>query len=373
MANSTDVVQRLLVESDCATLPIISKALNQDINESINVVSEFAANKDDVAIVYSVSYKDDQNNLVLSHKTNTELTGLKKSGNDLSTTIFALRRMTVKSACEVDRFCWLHEIDVIKNELKNAAMSEMLYIPKHAQWVNGVVKPRKYEVIKQGDSALCAPSSIRKPSIVQTFQQIKKEPKKQLNNLETIKTERENKRPKVSSTKANENHVKDNITAETSPQNKASTPPDVVQKKGHKESVITVDVPPIKTEGSVSKRVNEKTKLNAKRHDVTSENDKEEDVTLFGCEENVEEENPQPQKSVPSTHTYIEKVTKERTYVDSGYFVVEENDEYVQVSAPTKNDSVSSSKKENIGQQKPDIKKPVQQSTRKNLNQSTLM
>lgn len=84
--------------------------------------------------------------------------------------------------------------------------------------------------------------------------------------------------------------------------------------------------------------------------------------------------------------TYVEKVsqsvcawderlqvTKENTYVDSGYFVVEETNEYVQVTASTKAGAHMPSKCNVRTVESANNRKVLLKKHKSNLNQSTLM
>ncbi|CDR97519.1 hypothetical protein, conserved [Babesia bigemina] len=58
--------------------------------------------------------------------------------------------------------------------------------------------------------------------------------------------------------------------------------------------------------------------------------------SLFECDDPCEAMELDDASCNDRPVSYVEKVTRDNTYVDSGYFVVEESDEYVQVNSPAR-------------------------------------
>lgn len=78
MASGEAVLERMLRDCECVTVAILTQELRFVGLNSIQLVLDYARDKDNLQLIYSVSYTDEGGNLVLSHKTGQELEELRK-------------------------------------------------------------------------------------------------------------------------------------------------------------------------------------------------------------------------------------------------------------------------------------------------------
>ncbi|ORM42299.1 GTPase Der [Babesia sp. Xinjiang] len=82
----------------------------------IRAALEFAGGKDNIAVVYSVCYADDSKNIVLSHKTDSEIERLRSTYGDIQTTLLGLHKGPATTGFEVTQMSWKYEIESVTRE-----------------------------------------------------------------------------------------------------------------------------------------------------------------------------------------------------------------------------------------------------------------
>ncbi|GBE62398.1 ribosome-associated GTPase [Babesia ovata] len=354
-------------------------------------VIEFASGKEGVGLLYSVCYSDEGGNAVLSHKTEADLEELRGRYGDVRTAVFAVYAGALNGGSAVSQLCWKHESELVEGELKRCSEKEALYIPSYVQLPTPNIRVRKYERGKQGDSALCAP--IPKPSAAAggarapaatsaartTSESKTSQPKLfGLHGYEHVKNEGTHKKPKVEapppaaapSRRPAEAQEKATATRATQP----------AQPRGESAATSAPSGGVGSTQRDFKSFVSQKLAQPSSSAEAPSsqaapaaisQNDAM-DTSLFACDDPCDAMELDDASCNDRPVSYVEKVTRENTYVDSGYFVVEENDEYVQVNSPARSLKAAPPKHGRKESSADDGRKGLLKKPQKQLKQMTL-
>ncbi|GFE55900.1 ribosome-associated GTPase [Babesia ovis] len=370
MSQTSDLIEQLLLESECVTIPVITQALGLDTNNSIQSTIEFAGGKD-ITLVYSVCYTDDHDNVVLSHKTKSEIEGHKNTGGDFQPILFGIQRNKSANNVDLEQICWDHEFKVLGKGLKEALHNSNLHIPSYTKLITSEIRIRRYDRSQQGDSALCTP--INKPLAAQASQprstdvkqQFKQEVKQHSNptSKQQPPLQRDDPPKRAKTTTSHAAVTKKTVSDGERVKEDVQPKPSATKDSTTEASIHTANMDAHKATSGVE----------AKDTSVSPSNMME-TSSLFSNDDPCDDMDldvPPSYNKQPAS--YVEKVTKETTYVDSGYFVVEESDEYVQVTEPIKSVSAVQPKFPSTAPSMDGSKRSAPKRSQKNLNQSSLM
>ncbi|GIX65093.1 ribosome-associated GTPase [Babesia caballi] len=365
-----DIIERLVGDCECVTVAAVAESLGTDYGSASQAVLDFAKNRGTLELIYSVCYVDESNSIVLSHSTEAEVERLRSKYGDVKATLFGVRAGESDGGAAVPQICWKQELELVENQLKLASEKERLYIPSYAKLGPGEIRLRKYELSKQGDSALCTPSY--KPTAAATNGSVtssvaatgarseaKKGQKKPPTafSFDSFKNTGANKRPKLEapSPAVEQSSAPScgNLDAAALPVHVSRQPsavPDTAASSYPATVITSTDFKSFVSQQKAQPSANDTAATSAKIDtSFVSQSEGETTSSLFACDDpcdamalDVPSCNDLPVSYVEkvrchhSSDVELSQVTKENTYVDSGYFVVEERDEYVQVTAPAK-------------------------------------
>lgn len=358
MSDSLGVIEQLLADCGCATLATITQTLGTDSGNATQSILDFAHGKDNLQLIYSVCYNDANDNIILSHKTREDLEDLERKYRDVKSSLFACRIVPMEGVTGVPQKCWKQEIELVEAELKNSSGKGNLYIPRFAAVQTPCIRTRSYERVKQGDSSLCEPT--KQQTVTASAKTIIPRPfhEKRADTRSDSRVERHSTPRAGTTTMGNATGVSQQKCIFGNATNERRANSDVANSYSDPDNDNTMAPAPSENiedaengQLDCAKRASTNTHASLDKEesrqlkrgkpvaaDEVSEEARDDiaDVSLFECDDPCDAMELDALSCNDGPVSYIEKVTKENTYIDSGYFVVEETNEYVEVTAPEK-------------------------------------
>ncbi|KAK2196087.1 hypothetical protein BdWA1_002687 [Babesia duncani] len=285
MGANADVVEHLLADFKRATVFSVAHELETTAKEAAKIIESFAQENSRYTLIYSVTFRDKDNNTILSQVTQDKLQELVNNYGYVTCEISGVYDSNVDMA-QSSQIAFHHEIKTAKAKLENARSNNCLYIPNHLTIQASDLQVRQGFAGPVVVPTISTPKAvtITKPSQQNFFQQKPVEPPKPV-----------------------EKPTKTPLTI--------SSPFEVAKKQVHvkkREPQKPIETP------------QEKRQKWIETIDTNS-------ISLFDMDDPLMfEEEKKDEK--PKNVTYLEKRIKEDTYMEGGYFVIEENEEYIQVN-----------------------------------------
>ncbi|UVC49674.1 hypothetical protein MACK_003784 [Theileria orientalis] len=331
-----DSLQNLLSEHGSATLSFISSKLSLTPDKSRELAQLFVDKNRGYSVLYNVQYSIDGTNLKMCTVGHDELEDLSSKYTTLKSTVYAIKDNKYDMN-NVFKQLFENSFKLSQEEMRKSSENNTLYIPRplSGQYVR---ESSVKNEIKQSPTPLFKPES------------------------NTHKTEFREKKEAEKHDPVNENVPK--VKAESK---KSSS-----ETKRKTTTTKTVDK---------SNKVDQETKKLKVKHEPKVI-EMEVDNKLFDKEQ-LEESEP---RSVgqPSKIKFVEKVSKENTYIENGYFVVEESEDYVEVVKDVKHNQEPEKQYHNGNKTASNLPKAVngldskktetsKSDAKKKLNQSSIM
>ncbi|BAM41036.1 conserved hypothetical protein [Theileria orientalis strain Shintoku] len=331
-----DSLQNLLSEHGSATLSFISSKLSLTLDRSTELAHVFVDKNADYSVLYNVQYSVDGKNLKMCTVGHDELKDLSSKYKTLKSTVYAIK----DNKYDMDKvFTQLFDnsFKLSQEEMRKSSENNTLYIPRPL-----------------------SDQYMREPGV-------KNEMKPPQNSL--VKTESNTHKTEFREKKEDEKHepVNENI-----PKVKAEPKKCISETKRKTPTTKTVDK---------SDKVDQETKKLKVTHEPKVIQ-MELDHKLFDKEQ-LEEAEPSRSVGQPSKIKFVEKVSKENTYIENGYFVVEESEDYVEVVKDVKNNQEDKKQCSNGNKTESNVPKAVngtnvkktetaKSDAKKKLNQSSI-
>ncbi|KAK1937385.1 hypothetical protein X943_001478 [Babesia divergens] len=399
MSTPSVLIEQLVNDFECVTVAILTETLGMSYSSALQTLLEFVKGRNDLKLLYSVCYIDEDNDIVLSHKSEDELEGLNGRYMDVKSSLLGICKG--KECVGVTQTCWRHELDIVEKGLQKSLENGSLYIPSYTTIQNTDLRVRNYERVKQGDSSLCAPTSKPQSGVPTPVPMLASVPNSG-GKRSTAGITDFFQSGKRNSCDMQKQAKLDIFNRETGSNNETGNSGDVTvlpEPATDESSSMLEDIP------DISDNVNRRTTHDIKpalpqesqcpyklENTISNEepagqsNEEPEMPSLFDCDAPSDPMELDVVDCKDGPVTYVEKVsqsvcawderlqvTKENTYVDSGYFVVEETNEYVQVTASTKSEAHMPSKCNVRTVEPANNRKVLLKKHKSNLNQSTLM
>lgn len=303
-----ETLSRLLSENGAVNVHTLSHDLEVDAHRAKEIVESFVKDNTGYVVLYTVNYDVEGNGTKISHVTHDVLQDLLSKHSNVKSEIYAIKPkdMDIKTCA---RSLWEKNIKFASEKLSRAFENNSLFIPSFANLRISNIRMRTFKERITTPKPKPFVKNEVKPEIK------KEEPVAQ----KEVPTDIDKPVPKSEPTEQE---------ATTSPSKlKANAKKDINGVRKKKPKTV-----PIKASFEEAKKT-KGTDLESSKIKVQKVDTEEELFDSDTPEERVEVKKPVEPQSV----TFVEKVSKENTYVKNGYFVVEESEDYVQVvKAPEK-------------------------------------
>ncbi|EKX73312.1 hypothetical protein BEWA_053670 [Theileria equi strain WA] len=301
-------------------------------------MESFVKNNSEYVTLYTVNYGIEGEGTKISHVTHDTLQDLLSKHSNVKSDVYAIKPkdMDIKTCA---RSLWEKNIKFASENLSKASENNSLFIPNFANLRISNIRMRTFANITSAKPEPAAKKQV-KPEVK------KEEPiaKKELTKEESTISMDIDKSPQKIKPKEKE-------------------PEKTKAKKSEKTKSKTTSIKASFEEVKKTKGANlESSKIKIQKTEPEAE--------LFDSD--VPEEPVEVKKPVePQSVTFVEKVSKESTYVENGYFVVEESDDYVQVVKTPAKPEKAPAERSPATVKEPEKKTAKPRSTK--MNQSNIM
>uniref|UniRef100_A0A3B0MW36 Uncharacterized protein n=1 Tax=Theileria annulata TaxID=5874 RepID=A0A3B0MW36_THEAN len=321
-----------------ANVLFVASKLNLSLEESRELLKQYVSKNKDYSILYSVQYNIDESNVNLSILPQEDLQELSSKYPDLQSSVYAI--LSSKQNLEdVYQNMFLSCFKLSKEEMLKCKETNDLYIPGFINLRISNIKVRNFET----RFGLNFNIIFSVPSKSNVKVQEKKEPINLQEKKEIVKLEEKKEPVEIIKTKYIKSELEEyKMGVESEEHNEVNEEP------MEQPSLFKADSfdEPIEVEVSSSPDTSEKkrketetnkkdkTQVGHKRHKLN----KKKNETDVKIEEKITIYEPKPDlvKKSKSPQT---KVHKKNSYMENGYFVVEESEDYVEVIKDTKQDA----------------------------------
>ncbi|EAN31246.2 hypothetical protein TpMuguga_03g00501 [Theileria parva strain Muguga] len=315
---------KLLSDYGSANVPFVSSKLNLSVEESKELFKQYVSKNEDYSILYTVQYNTDEDNINLSIVSGEELQELSSKYPNLQSSVYGVSSCT-ENLQDAYKNMFFTFLELSKEEMLRCQDTNELYIPGFVNLRVSNIKVRDF-----GKSILSQPSvkvqEVKKEPV--KVQEVKREPVK-VSKAEHVKTEldqykmdSESRKPKKhEEQKEDVSLFKSDSFDEPIEVEDSDTSPESREKK-RKEAVSDKE---------------DKAQLEHKRPRLKRKTKNETDTKV---EQKITIYEPKielvKKSESPKTTKVMEKVCKKSSYIENGYFVVEESEDFVEVVKETK-------------------------------------